>query len=194
MFSAVLFDLDNTLIDRDAAARELWRTELPPSKVSTAMEFDSSDHGQLLRWLGWSAGHLSSKVADFTGADPRVIQMVTRVARTYPIAVASNGGPAQRSKLAAAGLSEAFRRMVFISSELNIEKPERAFFDYVTHAMGIDPSLALMVGDHPHNDILGAKHAGLKTCWISHGRRYPADQSLPDFQIEHITQLETLLC
>lgn len=65
---------------------------------------------------------------------------------------------------------------VFISDELGVEKPHRAYFDLVAERIpDFDPRTTLVVGDSLTSDIAGGIGAGLDTCWLNAtGKPLPA--------------------
>lgn len=61
-----------------------------------------------------------------------------------------------------------FFREVFISEDIGAEKPDRAFFDYVSAAIpSFDKKTTLVVGDSVSSDIAGGIGAGLDVCWYN---------------------------
>ena len=62
MYAAILFDLDNTLIDRDAALRRALLSELGDAVVvDELMEMDASGYGDKQRFLEQWSRHAGSK-------------------------------------------------------------------------------------------------------------------------------------
>ena len=47
------------------------------------------------------------------------------------------------------------------------EKPHPLMFEQMLHNNGLRPEQVIHIGDNPHHDILGAKHAGLWTIWVN---------------------------
>lgn len=54
---------------------------------------------------------------------------------------------------------------IFISDHVGIGKPNPKLYRRALDRVGIAPSQAMYVGDHPVNDVDGAKAAGLVTVW-----------------------------
>ncbi|MGB3713989.1 MAG: HAD family hydrolase [Candidatus Promineifilaceae bacterium] len=50
-------------------------------------------------------------------------------------------------------------------------KPHREYYDEILSHLGVEPELAIMVGDDWDNDIGGATQAGLHTYWITQDAR-----------------------
>lgn len=59
--------------------------------------------------------------------------------------------------------------LVVTSAEWGVAKPDPAFYTRVLEASGAMPSETLYVGDHPANDVLPARAAGLRTAHLRRG-------------------------
>jgi len=76
------------------------------------------------------------------------------------------------------GLLELFDGCVW-SSELEWTKPHPSAFTAVMAAVGVeDPGRCVFVGDRPHDDIAGAKRAGMRAVLVPHSA-IPAVQQVP---------------
>ncbi|WP_326691599.1 HAD family hydrolase [Streptomyces sp. NBC_01795] len=86
---------------------------------------------------------------------------------------------------------------VSTSAEWGIAKPDLGFFERVLQTTGTDPSATLYVGDHPANDIVPARAAGLRACLIRRGpwgHLWSDDPNVtPDWKIDGILELRDLL-
>lgn len=124
---------------------------------------------------------------------PGAEEAVKRLHKNYRLFLVSNGTACvQHSRLTSAGLYPYFEQ-VFISQEIGCNKPDRAYFDRCfARIPGFDPEKALMVGDSLTSDIKGGINAGLKTVWVNPAHK-ECGSICPDYQIEGIHQLETLL-
>ena len=124
---------------------------------------------------------------------PGAEEAVKRLHEKYRLFLVSNGtAVVQQGRLTSANLYPWFEK-VFISQEIGFNKPDKAFFDRCfAQIPGFDPSKALMVGDSLTSDIQGGINAGLRTVWINPAHK-PADKIHPDYEIEGLSQLETLL-
>lgn len=106
-----------------------------------------------------------------------VANALDRLAESHSMALVTNGAAClQREKLAASGLSEHFEAVV-VSADLGVAKPDSAVFDYALKQLGIDGSVAVMVGDSIAKDIDGALAAGLGAVWVNRsGHHRPPDR------------------
>nr|WP_237523676.1 HAD family hydrolase [Streptomyces sp. SID4926] len=185
-----LFDLDNTLIDRQgglhAWAGEFTRSRGLPEEAAALVRtrLRSRAHPDDFRYLREELG-LSDDATDlwreYVEGMARSVQCFPGVpeglaslrAMGWTLGVATNGAAAiQRAKLHATGLASLFDA-VTISEAVGARKPERALFDAAAVACGA--SLAAggwMIGDNPATDMAGASAAGLRTAWVADGREW----------------------
>lgn len=215
--TTILFDLDNTLIDRDRALRTCLETrarqgdlplgEDPAPAVAEIMRRDASGQSDRERFGGWLATRFPALGSDggevwkqirqalpgFLQPDPAVLALLEKLGRRHGLALVSNGGSeTQRSKLKQAGLEDHFDR-VFISAEVGVEKPEPVFFELVFSAMGCTPAEVLVVGDDPLLDIVPAARLGCATCWVARGDGFPATGYLPTYVVQSPVEVAEIL-
>lgn len=55
---------------------------------------------------------------------------------------------------------------IIVSDEVQIKKPDKRIFELATEKLGVEPGCCLYVGDHPVNDVKGAIDAGLRAVWF----------------------------
>jgi putative hydrolase of the HAD superfamily len=204
MARAVLFDLDNTLVDRDAAwARFFAARGLAGREREVALMRDRSgyeDRFELARWLAqrfpdrWptplDALHDAlDAVPDLVEALAGAPELLVRLKGRVRVGVVTNGGAGQRRKAERAGLLELVEACV-VSSEAGAEKPHpRPFLDAL-RALRVEPDETVFVGDNPDDDIQGARALGMKTVWLSHGRCWPAQLPAPDAIAQSVADVE----
>ena len=104
--------------------------------------------------------------------------------RVKQYAVSNGTIIAQTKKLGLSGLGELMDG-IFLSEELGVEKPNKAFFDSVLKDISSDAddpavrkllrSEVMIVGDSLTSDIRGGMNAGILTCWYN-----PKHQPVPD--------------
>lgn len=93
----------------------------------------------------------------------------------------------QREKHLLFGFEKHFE--AFFASEMaGTGKPNPACFEYVLAETGVEPENAVMIGDNPKTDILGAIRTGIRPIYFN---RY--EKELPDdLRAEEITSLKDL--
>ncbi len=87
------------------------------------------------------------------------------------------------------------RFSVIASSEsLGAYKPHRAVFDALCERLRCAPAEVLYVGDSPHADVHGAKHAGLRAAWVRRATvsEYPEGIPRADVELGSLRELSDL--
>ena len=206
---AVLFDLDGTLHHREPsveryAARLRRRFDIDEAEadfVERVLAWDNQGRGRTTEGLfDRIARHFGLDVAGETIAadfranawlDP-VLFAHTRVcldelrARGFRLGVITNGASeTQWTKLRAAELADSFDTIT-VSGDLEIKKPDPAIFERTLRALDVEAERAVMVGDHPTQDIAAASALGIRTIWTPRGlwdaeTTYCADAEVHDF-------------
>ncbi|MDI3390179.1 HAD family hydrolase [Streptomyces sp. B-S-A8] len=196
-----LFDLDNTLIDRqgglDAWAADFARSRGLPETAAALVRTRLRDRAYpddfvyLREALGLhdDAAELWREYIDGVARSahcfPGVRQSLSALrAEGWTLGIATNGAvDIQRAKLDASGLAPLFDA-VTISAGVGARKPERALFDAAATACGIPLSAGgWMVGDNPDTDIAGARAAGLQTVWVAGEREWTDGPHRPDIVV-----------
>ncbi len=203
---ALILDLDGTLVDRDAALRA-WlrrRTGLGGEELDQLLALDRADRASLVQLgvelhrlrpgLGRDPGALVERIRgelpEFIEPDPAIPRALARLVEAgVGLALISNGGPGQRRKLARARIPEGLFEALLISGEFGRAKPDPAIFQAGLAALGVAPGEAMMIGDSPDEDIAGAAALGIRTCWISGGRRYPDGRPRPSHTVRALREL-----
>ena len=211
----VLFDLDNTLVDRQAVFRT-WAERFVAERSMDSAVVDwlcrADDDGFANRHDLFSAAReelglhetVEEMVAAYWGdyisfyrPDLDVISALKRLrASRWRIAIVTNGPSTQHEKVVRAGLVDLVDACC-VSHEIGVEKPDGLIFEEALRRCGRsrrDASPAWMVGDAPVPDMLGGRDAGLKTAWIHRGRRWAESDFEPDVQVGSVSEaVEVLL-
>jgi FMN hydrolase / 5-amino-6-(5-phospho-D-ribitylamino)uracil phosphatase len=95
------------------------------------------------------------------------------------------------------GLGGYFEAVVF-AQDHRVAKPDRGIFSVVEQLMEVAPEALVLVGDHPLNDVIGAKESGWRSVWIDREGdgtyRAPGDWThRPDAVIRSLDQLPAVL-
>ena len=170
--TTLLFDLDDTLIDQHALL-QAWAIHHPKKKPQ----------GQLYHDF----------IKKNLTADLDVQALLTQLAKQYKMVLISNGSRQnQRAKLQSAQLSTYFK-VITISGERAMRKPQPKIFNHCLAQINSTASESLMIGDCLTNDIAGAAHLGIQTCWLRHSNKSPHLTIQPNFIVNKITDLRSLL-
>ena len=217
---SIIFDLDNTLFDRQAAIDRYLREwlgrhdlELEPELLERAQQVDNLGYAARRVFNQWWAGEVGvrgvtitmdefwedfrANLASLIDRDDRLIGWLTELARAHDVAIMTNGsGVNQRAKMTSLGIASILEdARVIVSGEVDSWKPDREIFELGLARLGSDPGDTLFVGDDPINDICGAAAVGIRTCWIARGREFPDNTPRgvrPDHIIEEVFELEQL--
>ncbi|MES2642137.1 MAG: HAD family hydrolase [Myxococcota bacterium] len=172
---ALLLDLDNTLVDRDAAFAAWVASVVPPEAVATIVALDAGGYGDkpaLYRAVARAAGlDLVDARESFHTSFPSFFRLradadgLLAAFSGLTVIVTNGARRLQRAKIAHAGLEGRVDHVV-VSAELAVEKPDPAIFLAALARAGCAPDEALMVGDHPVNDIAGAQAVGIPAVFV----------------------------
>lgn len=121
---------------------------------------------------------------------PLVKRLKNRV-RQY--AVTNGTYAAQSRKLARSGLDCLFDE-VFISEKVGVEKPNKAFFDYIWEQIGTYAKQeVIIVGDSLTSDMQGGTNAGITCCWYNPACTENTSDLKPDYEIRNLWELENII-
>ena len=206
-----LFDLDNTLIDRQRGLEQWARDFVVSRSLSPRAALIIGDrlreraHPEDFERLRDALG-LRHAASDLWR---EYVEGMARAARCSPAAlgglralrregwtlgVATNGASdIQRAKLERSGLAPLFHG-VCVSEEAGARKPVRKFFETAAARCGTRLSAGgWMIGDNPETDIEGGRAAGLRTMWIAAGRQWPTGVHSPDVVVADVTEATAAL-
>ena len=212
----MLFDLDETLIDRsraiDAFTAALWAAYFKGSDVTLAT---------LVRWVQGIDQHgyapreqffnqLWQRYSDLLPDQQAVEKLFHEQVWETPILVegviaclkqlqndgialgiVTNGSTrAQSAKIKHSGLADYFTAVV-ISESFGVKKPDPSIYRAATNQMQVVPEDCWFVGDHPVNDIWGSKQVGFRAAWIHLDRGWNAPVD-PCYDLKGASFIETM--
>ncbi len=200
MFEAVLFDLDDTLLDRTTSLERFFVGHhqrvlggAVPLDAYCRRFHELDRHGYADR-----AALFAQLAAEFPGAarseallddfrryawrDCQLASGTAEVLRAlrsagYRLGIVTSGASeTQRAKLQSAGLLELVD-VGLISEEEGVAKPNPEIFRRAAARLGVAPEACLFVGDHPDADVRGATAAGMRGVWLR--RHIPWPDGVP---------------
>ena len=215
----VLFDLDNTLLDRDAGflsfCQELYHTggvmsgtHSEEEAVTLMAEFDAAGmrsrqdffHDVIRQWPGVFSS-VSQAIDVYLASYPEMLILEPRARELLedlqeggiPTAIVTNGGTMmQNSKIDASGLRGLVDAVV-ISEEAGVSKPDPRIFERAIGAIGAATGETLFVGDNPEADILGAKGMGIRSAWLHRGTEWEYADQRPDYILDDVSDVRTIV-
>jgi HAD superfamily hydrolase (TIGR01549 family) len=135
------------------------------------------------------------RVREVTSAPQARLDAMRQIAEHYRLGLISNFDDAETGHLIVTdtGIRELFDAVI-ISADTGIRKPNPIIFKSILDLMKLEPSDILFVGDTPHDDVLGAKRAGMHAAWINRrGIPLPEDVPAPDIIIKDLADLPAAL-
>ncbi len=221
MIKAAVFDLDHTLFDRYATIRKLVPELREHFDLNDGVtdEFFAEElcygdkHNVHKGWEGIHK-HLVSKgifrtVPEFSEYARIVLEHFRNIAvkydfaeevlrelkkSGYKVALITNGdAPLQYKKLQMLGLRDAFDEII-VSGETPYEKPQKEIFLLMAEKLNIKPEEMLYIGDHPVNDVDGARKAGCIPVWVrTTGTWIFPEIEKPELQVESVKEIPLIL-
>lgn len=202
MIKAVLFDFDETLQDRTKAFEgymdafmQDFLSDLPKAEQEKRKQdmVDTGNGGyvdrqrwyqQLIDMWKWENAPSCAELANhydtqfgyhnviFDGSLPMLKELHKR---GFITGVITNGPSIlQQTKMEQSGLMP-YCDIVVVSGDLPFAKPDARIFEYTADKLGLKTEECLYVGDHPVNDIAGAKLAGMQALRMNWGWFYNVD-------------------
>lgn len=189
--NAVLFDLDDTLLDRTGSLKDfvLWQAQgMLRNSISDVQSFynrfvelDSNGtvwkdevYAQLIKEFtikDWSVSELLQSYelcfSGFSKLKPNSLEALqVLIKKGYKLGLVSNGkSPFQERNFNALGISSLFSSLI-VSEAVGCKKPESKIFELACESIGTVPKETVFVGDNPSADIDGAKKCGMYTIFI----------------------------
>jgi len=217
MIRAVIFDLDNTLTDFmkmkhasiDAAVDGMLDAGLPLSreevskKIYVVYDREGIEYQQVFdRFLQEELGRvdykiLTSAVVAYRRARDSYLVLYPHVTYTLlelmkrglKLAVVSDAPRLQAwMRLAQLQLQHLFDPVVAFE-DTGERKPSPKPFQRAIEMLGIEPSQAIMVGDWPERDVVGAKGLGIRTAFARYGDTFGTQQSGADWDLNDVMEL-----
>lgn len=192
---AILFDLDDTLVQYERSPGEVLRASFETvgseplfsveeyyarydefaEKCESMDELRSecfaalADENGYERRLGRDVADAFSDERDQTNVEllPSVTRVLSELSREHLLAIVTNGAPdAQQQKIDAVNLERWIDAIVIAGHDVP-PKPNPEPFERAIQSLDATPGSTVHVGDSLETDIAGASGAGLDSVWIS---------------------------
>jgi putative hydrolase of the HAD superfamily len=214
--AAVLFDLDDTLLDRrrtldrylaDHAARTGLPADIAAAYRTRFYELDGCGYVPRATVFGQLCAEFPSlppeealtadyrahafRRCEFMDGAVDILGWCRRAGLAS--AIVTNGSSAmQRGKLEVLRLTHLVD-LVIVSGEEGIHKPETELFHRVAARLGTSPTQCAFVGDNPRNDVEGARRAGMHAVWFAKELPWPDDLPPAAVSISTLAELPEAL-
>lgn len=191
---AILFDLDNTLSDRRAAIETFSDRliqeyghdfGLDDHEEIKACICKADQDGyrrkedvflDLVEALSWrNPPHVDDFLQFWFSEFPKCTQPMVKVEQVLYclksegilLGLITNGSVRMQNDKIDRLQIRHFFDCIYISEAVKIKKPDARIFHLALAELRVKPGEAWFVGDHPVNDIAGAREVGMSTVWIS---------------------------
>lgn len=188
---AVIFDFDNTLADRQHAARSLFK-KLILEVVNFEDEIEIEHLVQeMITWDEWGTKSLSETFKQFctkynidnekalymakqwplqmpgyTRLYDETIYVLETLKEKYRLAIITNGhSEAQKNKIRSVNIESYFEE-IMVGGDYEYQKPDVRIFNEMCQRLNLLPKECLFVGDAFTTDIIGAHRCGMQAVWI----------------------------
>ncbi|MEI3612207.1 HAD family hydrolase [Pseudogracilibacillus sp. SO30301A] len=216
MIKSVLFDLDNTLLNRDVSVKKFIELQyerlhkyierVPKEKYITRF-IELDDRGyvwkdkvyqQLTDELAMEAISWEELLQDYLANFKyccvpfnHLVEMLDALKGcNITLGMITNGyGQFQMDNIKALGIEEKFE-VILISEWEGIKKPNPFIFEKAAERLGAIPNQCVFVGDHPINDIRAANEVGMKSIWKKDSQW---DSSEADFSIDILIEIPLII-
>ncbi len=192
MIKAIIFDFDNTLIDRQKAFKEMLKVKIPATLPSSKAHLANQAIEDIMKWDNYGSVERTvafKKYTDTYGLDESVgaelaaswskesgvqvflfddvLEVLDYLKDKYRLALLTNGNAtSQRRKLNASNILSYFEYTV-VSGEIGISKPDPKAFMYVADKLGLSVDECLYIGDNYQIDIEGADSAHMPSIFVN---------------------------
>lgn len=212
---AVIFDLDNTILDRTRTFSRFTHTligtyfghiERTQPIYDTIILLDQDGYkdkselfAELIAELPWQETPEVAELLEFYEKEyihnavlmHRAREVIAHVRAKYRTGLVTNGKTSiQYGKIDRLGIRNEFD-VIIVSEEAGVKKPDRKIFEMALLKLRLPPEACIFVGDHPIKDIEGAARAGMETIWVKVNQ--PWQEGLAAKPRHTIHQLEELL-
>lgn len=120
---------------------------------------------------------------------PDVVPALSWLRSRLPLVALTNGNTDVRRLDISVHFAHVLR-----AREVGVLKPHRRMFQCACDALGLEPGEVLHVGDHPVEDIAGARATGMRAVWINRrGLDWPGADPQPEAVVKDMGEVVDLI-
>ena len=217
MHKAIIFDIDNTLIDF-VDTKNAVIAESVKAMVDAGIAQDVEHLQEKFSQFYWKVGIEDQKIfqkflsQEFGTIEYRVLahaiiayrKAKNGLLRPYPgtkrtlialkamglqLAILSDAPKLEAYiRLCQVGIDDFFDLIVTID-DTHALKPAAKGFQLLTQKLQVLPADCIMIGDMPHKDVLGAKRLGMTTIFAAYGHKKPVQRHGADFVVHNVLEI-----
>ncbi|ATP41393.1 2-haloalkanoic acid dehalogenase [Solibacillus sp. R5-41] len=191
----MLFDLDDTLLDRDNAVEKMFFVilnkfyeDVKHSEINRMLEkfkeYDNRSYGDndKIKVLESFFNEFPPQcrlprhgIQDFWNnhfpncfsINQETINIIKAIQMHVKVAIITNGSTQrQKAKIINTKLNRCFE-IIIISEEVGFSKPDKRIFEWALNKLNVQPEATLFVGDDLEKDIGGCQNANIKGIWFN---------------------------
>ena len=217
MIKAVIFDLDNTLLDF-ISMKESAVSSAVQAMIEAGLDLDEKSSYEriitLYQETGWENQqifdiflkektgevdnkYLAAAIVSYRRAREATLRLYPDVQRTLNV-LAKMG--LKLAVVSDAPSREAWMRIYYLNlhhvfdlvltfDDVGERKPSPKGFEMALEKLGIKTDEALMIGDWPERDVVGASKLGIKTIYAKYGDTFGTVESGADWDVENIYEV-----
>ncbi|OXM15181.1 HAD family hydrolase [Paenibacillus herberti] len=217
---AVLFDLDNTLVNRKKAFQNYAERFVD----EFVLVVDSRNRVQVVEYIIQADrdGYRKKRelyeelLTEFTMKNPvtadtlvdywfaeffkhtvvmdGALELLEQLrSKEIKLGLITNGSVhSQNSKIDQVQLRSYFDAVI-VSDEVQLKKPDPKIFELALERLGVTAASSIYIGDHPRNDVTGAKSAGLGTIWLRGAEEWDEALEKPNFMIRELNEIRKIV-
>lgn len=188
--SAMTFDLDNTLIDRNKAAdvmffiivKECYSNIATDEMLQSFRKYDNNGYSNKVTVLNSLFNDYppdyrmpdsdiyafwDSRFSECFSVDTKMHALLEKISHCTKTAIITNGRTEmQKAKIEKTRLNKIFD-VIIISDEVGIKKPYPQIFNLALQRLNVKPNESIYVGDSLKNDVGGCQSVGMKGVWFN---------------------------
>jgi len=212
----VIFDLDQTLVDRNATFINFLREQ----RIRYAEQLGEVNSDEYIRFVltldnngyadkvtiyqrvaqefGLAAEMGNALYEDYLAQYglqpvlfPHVHDLLTRLSKRFRLGMITNGRTLGQTRKIELTQIDGYFETIVISETEGIKKPDVRIFERCLKRMDVMADRAIYIGDNPVNDIDAPRSMGMKTIWLDHGIYDPP--AAVDATVHNIIAVEEIL-
>jgi len=217
MIKAVIFDLDNTLLDF-ISMKESAVTSAVHAMIEAGLDLDEKSSYEriitLYQETGWENQqifdiflkektgevdnkYLAAAIVSYRRAREATLRLYPDVQRTLNVLTKMG---LKLAVVSDAPSREAWMRIYYLNlhhvfdlvltfDDVGERKPSPKGFEMALEKLGIKTDEVLMIGDWPERDVAGASKLGIKTIYAKYGDTFGTVESGADWDVENIYEV-----